>query len=384
VHLPARRCRTDEHIEPETEGRVRFRTAGMAPATARTGVEYICARLTATSSQASAFEAVRRDLHALALPDFPGTSWLAMPCAALGSHDPDLAHTTGGGAYCCSCSLADHSATSWPTLPCPPRWPLRPTWEGPWVTSGLGACSSLSQSPRTGFSSAGYAAAVRKLGWKRVNVWVRCGTSDELGQLRLAEQDDNALHKPLTQTMHAAPCRELKARLAEDSACPQPASWFTGIENNSRSHGGATVAPPSRYEREDAGTGRAHGHRRTVKSPGRTVPPRWRHRTDAPYNDDARPPCRSPGRAKNRRSLPCQSRPRPWSLHPKDVRDLTTARRVPLMPSNTIRAVPPGTALVLLRPWSHVCRYQGKVTRPSGTCAEASRRLAGSPSRCGG
>jgi hypothetical protein len=135
VHLPARRCRTDENIEPETEGPVQFRTAGMAPATACTGVEYLCARPTATSSRASA-------------------------------------HTT--------------------------------------------------------------------------NAWVRCGTSDELGQLRFAEQDDNAFHKPRTQTAHAAPCRELNALLAEDSACPQPASWFSGIGDNPRSDGGATVAPPSR------------------------------------------------------------------------------------------------------------------------------------------
>ncbi len=41
-------------------------------------------------------------------------------------------------------------------------------------------------------------AAIKKLGWRTVNVWVRSGLSDRLGQL-LAEQDDNMLHKPYTQ-----------------------------------------------------------------------------------------------------------------------------------------------------------------------------------------
>ena len=41
-------------------------------------------------------------------------------------------------------------------------------------------------------------AAIKKLGWRTVNVWVRSGLSDRLGQL-LAEQDDNMLHKPYNQ-----------------------------------------------------------------------------------------------------------------------------------------------------------------------------------------
>ena len=46
-------------------------------------------------------------------------------------------------------------------------------------------------------------AAIKLLGIKTVNVWVRSGVSDRLGQL-LAEQDDNQLHKPLTQLEAAA------------------------------------------------------------------------------------------------------------------------------------------------------------------------------------
>ena len=51
-------------------------------------------------------------------------------------------------------------------------------------------------------------AAIKRLGEKKVNVWVRSGLSDRLGQL-LAEQDDNMLHKPLTQREAAALYREL-------------------------------------------------------------------------------------------------------------------------------------------------------------------------------
>ncbi|MCH6470781.1 ParB N-terminal domain-containing protein [Sinomonas terrae] len=87
-------------------------------------------------------------------------------------------------------------------------------------------------------------AAMRQLGWRTANVWVRSGISDELGQL-LAEQDENALHKPLTQTEQAALYRELKALLAEDAARRQEASRFPADGQKPRSHGGATVAPPS-------------------------------------------------------------------------------------------------------------------------------------------
>lgn len=85
-------------------------------------------------------------------------------------------------------------------------------------------------------------AALRQLGVKTVNVWVRSGITDRLGQL-LAEQDDNALHKPLTQTEAATLYRELKTVLAEDAARRQEASRFTteirGMD------GGANLAPPN-------------------------------------------------------------------------------------------------------------------------------------------
>ncbi len=55
--------------------------------------------------------------------------------------------------------------------------------------------------------------AIKKLGWRTVNVWVRSGLSDRLGQL-LAEQDDNMLHKPYTQLEAAGLYREINQGMA--------------------------------------------------------------------------------------------------------------------------------------------------------------------------
>lgn len=68
-------------------------------------------------------------------------------------------------------------------------------------------------------------AAIKQLGWRTVNVWVRSGISDRLGHL-LAEQDDNVLHKPLTALEAAALYRELKSLMAEDAARRQAATQF--------------------------------------------------------------------------------------------------------------------------------------------------------------
>ena len=69
-------------------------------------------------------------------------------------------------------------------------------------------------------------AAIKRLGEKKVNVWVRSGLSDRLGQL-LAEQDDNMLHKPLTQREAATLYRELKQVIAEDAARRKAATQFS-------------------------------------------------------------------------------------------------------------------------------------------------------------
>lgn len=86
-------------------------------------------------------------------------------------------------------------------------------------------------------------AAMRKLGWKTTDVWVRPGITDRLGEL-LAEQDDNALHKPLTLTESAALYREYKALLAENATRRQESTRFAAGGQNLRANGGATVAPP--------------------------------------------------------------------------------------------------------------------------------------------
>lgn len=88
-------------------------------------------------------------------------------------------------------------------------------------------------------------AAIRQLGWKTVNVWVRSGISTTLGLL-LAEQDDNLLHKPLTRTEEATLYAELKALMVEDAAGRQEASRFTSNQENPRSHGAATMAAPQK------------------------------------------------------------------------------------------------------------------------------------------
>lgn len=86
-------------------------------------------------------------------------------------------------------------------------------------------------------------AAIKKLGWKSVNVWVRSGISDRLGQL-VAEQDDNTLHKNLTQLEAVGLYRELKQVMAEDAARRKAATQFS-TTHQPRSDGPAKLAGPS-------------------------------------------------------------------------------------------------------------------------------------------
>jgi ParB family chromosome partitioning protein len=98
-------------------------------------------------------------------------------------------------------------------------------------------------------------AALRQLGVRKLNVWVRSGISERLTQL-LAEQDDNTLHKPLSPTEAATLYREVKMLLAEDAKRRQEATRFGSDQGNPRSHGAATVAAPwtarDGYTREQA------------------------------------------------------------------------------------------------------------------------------------
>jgi ParB family chromosome partitioning protein len=86
-------------------------------------------------------------------------------------------------------------------------------------------------------------AAVRQLGWKTVNVWVRSAISDRLAHL-LAEQDDNVLHKELTSLEAEALYREIKQLLAEDASRRQSRTRFSA-EHQPGSDGGSKFEPPS-------------------------------------------------------------------------------------------------------------------------------------------
>lgn len=66
------------------------------PATARDGIEYVCAVLTKTGTRHATYEALRRDKHARALLDIPGRSWTALLKALLGNPHPAYAATSAG------------------------------------------------------------------------------------------------------------------------------------------------------------------------------------------------------------------------------------------------------------------------------------------------
>ncbi|WP_342373029.1 ParB N-terminal domain-containing protein [Propioniciclava soli] len=85
-------------------------------------------------------------------------------------------------------------------------------------------------------------AAIRQLGWRTVNVWVRSSISDRLGHL-LAEQDDNQLHKTLSPLEAAGLYREIKELMAEDAARRDQATQFS-TENQPRWNGGGNFPPP--------------------------------------------------------------------------------------------------------------------------------------------
>lgn len=86
--------------------------------------------------------------------------------------------------------------------------------------------------------------AVKRLNWRTLRVWVRVGLSDELTRL-LAEQDENAMHKPLSPLDAAALYRELKDLLTEDAARRQRATRFgAGEAGTEGPAGGPDSGPP--------------------------------------------------------------------------------------------------------------------------------------------
>lgn len=96
--------------------------------------------------------------------------------------------------------------------------------------------------------------ALRRLGKRTTNVWVRSGLTDRLSQL-LAEQSENALHKPLSVSEAEALYRELTEVMAEDAARRQKATRFGATEtpqpggqvpqDSAEVHGGGDSPPPA-------------------------------------------------------------------------------------------------------------------------------------------
>lgn len=84
-------------------------------------------------------------------------------------------------------------------------------------------------------------AAVKQLGQRIVNVWVRTGVSTRLERL-IAEQDENSIRQPLLPTEAAALYRELKQILAEDAARRQEATRF-GADLGAASGAAESAAP---------------------------------------------------------------------------------------------------------------------------------------------
>src|SRR5690625_67720 len=86
-------------------------------------------------------------------------------------------------------------------------------------------------------------AAIKQLGWRTVNVWVRSGISTQLEHV-LAEHDDHTLAKPLTQLEAATLYRELKQLLAEDAKQREAATRFSA-EHQPGTDGGGNFPLPS-------------------------------------------------------------------------------------------------------------------------------------------
>ena len=92
--------------------------------------------------------------------------------------------------------------------------------------------------------------AVKRLGWRSVEVWVRSGISDPVTAL-LAERDENTQRKDYTPLEKEALYREIKELLREDAASRQAETRFGGArrnENKKTSHvdadGGVHRTPP--------------------------------------------------------------------------------------------------------------------------------------------
>lgn len=86
-------------------------------------------------------------------------------------------------------------------------------------------------------------AAIKLLGWRVVNVWVRVDLSDRLSAV-MAERDENIHHKQFSKIELADMYEELKAEIAADAARRQRSCQFDDSGQNPQSDGVANFATP--------------------------------------------------------------------------------------------------------------------------------------------
>ena len=93
--------------------------------------------------------------------------------------------------------------------------------------------------------------AIRQLGWKKVNVWMRVGLSPKLSAM-MAEREDQVNLKPYTITEMADMYEELKKEIAADAARRQQSTQFKP-GHAYQEHGVGNLPTP--LEDEDHGVG---------------------------------------------------------------------------------------------------------------------------------
>lgn len=128
--------------------------------------------------------------------------------------------------------------------------------------------------------------ALRRLGRRTTNVWVRSGIADRLSQL-LAEQNDNALHKPLSLIEAESLYRELKVVMAEDAARRQEASRFGSVVREGGDSAGVSGAVDSTAPRS-VGEARVQAARMVTGRGSQTMLEQIGRLKDL-ANDDSRP-----------------------------------------------------------------------------------------------
>lgn len=128
--------------------------------------------------------------------------------------------------------------------------------------------------------------ALRRLGRRTTNVWVRSGITDRLSQL-LAEQNDNALHKPLSLIEAESLYRELKVVMAEDAARRQEASRFGSAVREGGDSAGVSGAVDSTAPRS-AGEARVQAAKMVTGRGSQTMLEQIGRLKDL-ANDDSRP-----------------------------------------------------------------------------------------------